>query len=54
LRFLILKTFVVILALLTIIHMVRGWITERKRQRRAATLKDWIHKQDKAADIVSN
>ena len=53
-RFLILKTFVVILALLTIIHMVGEWITKRRRQRRAATLKDWIHKQDKAAEIVSN
>lgn len=53
-RSLILKAFVVILAIRTIIHIVGEWITERKRQRRAATLKDWIHKQDKAADIVSN
>ncbi len=42
-----LKIFVIILAVLAAIHIIGEWVDRRKRQKRTAVLKDWIHKQDK-------
>ena len=47
-----LKIFVVILALLALIHAIGEWADRRKRQKRTAVLKDWIHKQHKPPAVV--
>ena len=47
-----LKIFVVILAVLAMIHIIGEWVDRRKRQKRTATLKGWIEKQDKPPSVI--
>jgi len=46
-----LKIFVVILAVLAMIHIIGEWVDRHKRQKRTATLKCWIEKQDKPSTV---
>ncbi len=43
---LMLRTFVVILAVLTTIHIAGEWVARRKRQKRTDALKGWIYRQN--------
>lgn len=47
-----LKIFVVILAVLAMIHIIGEWVDRRKLQKRTAALKDWIHRQDKRPTVI--
>jgi hypothetical protein len=47
-----LKIFVVILAVFALIQAIGEWVDRRKRQKRTAVLKDWIHKQDKPPAVI--
>ena len=47
-----LKIFVIILAVLAIIHVIGQWVDRQKRQKRTAVLKGWIQKQDKPPMVV--
>jgi hypothetical protein len=47
-----LKIFVVILAVLAMIHLIGEWVDRQKRQKRTATLKGWIEKQDKPPTVI--
>ena len=47
-----LKIFVLILAALAMIHIVGEWVDRHKRQKRTATLKGWIEKQDKPRTVI--
>jgi hypothetical protein len=47
-----LKIFVIILAVLAAIHVIGEWVDRRKRQKRTAALKDWMHKQDKPPTVI--
>ena len=47
-----LKIFVVILAVLSLIHIVREWVDRRKLQKRTSALKDWIYSQDKPPKVI--
>ena len=47
-----LKIFVIILAVLAMIHVIGEWVDRRKRQKRTAALKDWINKQDKPPTVI--
>ena len=47
-----LKIFVIILAVLAMIHIIGEWVDRRKRQKRTTVLKDWIHKQDKPPRVI--
>jgi hypothetical protein len=46
-----LKAFVVILAMLSMIHIIGAWVDRRNLQKTAA-LKDWIHRQDKPRTVI--
>ena len=47
-----LKIIVIILAMLAAIHLIGEWVDRRKRQKRTATLKGWIEKQDKPPSVI--
>jgi hypothetical protein len=47
-----LKIFVVILAVLAMIHLIGEWVDRQKRQKRTATLKGWIEKQEKTPTVI--
>jgi hypothetical protein len=47
-----LKIFVVILAVLAMIHLIGEWVDRQKRQKRTATLKGWIEKQEKSPTVI--
>jgi hypothetical protein len=47
-----LKVFVIILAVLAIIHMIGEWVDRRKLQKRTTALKGWIDQQDKPPTVV--
>jgi hypothetical protein len=47
-----LKIFVVILAVLAMIHIIGEWVDRHKRQKRTATLKSWIEKHDRPATVI--
>jgi len=47
-----LKIFVILLAVLAIIHLIGEWVDRRKLQKRTTVLKDWIHTQDKPQTVV--
>ena len=47
-----LKIFVIILAVLAMIHIIGEWVDQRKRQKRTAALKIWIDKQDKPPAVI--
>jgi len=47
-----LKIFVVILAVLAMIHLIREWVDRQKRQKRTATLMGWIEKQEKTPTVI--
>jgi hypothetical protein len=47
-----LRIFVIILAVLVVIHLVGEWVDRRKRQKRSAVLKGWIHQQDKPPTVI--
>jgi len=47
-----LRIFVVMLAVLALIHVIGEWVDRQKRQKRAAALKGWIQKQDKPPAII--
>ena len=49
---LMLKIFVFILAVLAMIHIIGEWVDRRKRQKRTAVLKGWMHKQDKPQAVI--
>jgi hypothetical protein len=47
-----LRIFVVILAVLAMIHIIGEWVDRRKRQKRTAALNGWIHKQEKPPTVI--
>lgn len=47
-----LKIFVIILAVLAMIHMIGEWVDRRKRQKRTAALKTWMVRQDKPPAVI--
>ena len=47
-----LKIFVVILAVLATIHVIREWVARRKGQKRTIALKGWIQKQDQPPAVI--
>ena len=49
---LMLRTFVVILAVLATIHAIGEWIIRRKRQKRSVSLKGWIQQQVKRPTVI--
>ena len=49
---LMLKAFVVILAVLATIHIAGEWVTRRKRQKRTDALKGWIYRQNEPSTEI--
>jgi hypothetical protein len=47
-----LKIFVIILAVLAMIHMIGEWVDRRKRHKRIAALRTWIDRQDKPPTVI--
>ena len=47
-----LKVFVIILAVLAIIHVIGECVDRRKLQKRTTALQGWIHQQDKPPTVV--
>ena len=47
-----LKVFVIILAVLAIIHVIGEWVDLRKLQKLTTALQGWIHQQDKPPTVV--
>ena len=49
---LMLEIFVVILAMMAMLHLIGEWVTRRKSQKRTAALKQWIQGQDKPPGVI--